>query len=44
MEVTLVLRLERGIQTKESMMEKLDHVDLFVRKRVIGNKTKEVIY
>jgi len=34
MEVKKVLRLEKGTQTKENMMERLGHVDLFVRMRV----------
>jgi hypothetical protein len=43
MEVALVLRLESGIQIKESLMERLDHADMFVQKRVIEEKTKEII-
>jgi hypothetical protein len=41
MKVALVLRLESGIQIKE--MERLDHADMFVQKRVIEEKTKEII-
>jgi hypothetical protein len=43
MEVTSVLRLGKGIQTKRSLMGKLAHVNLFVQKRVVENKIKEII-
>ena len=43
MEIKRVLRLEKGTQTKESRMGRLDPVDLFVQTRVIDCKIKEVI-
>jgi len=38
-----VLRLEKGIQTKDLLMAWLHQVDLFVQMRVIGCRTKGII-
>jgi hypothetical protein len=35
-----VLRSKRGMQIKENLMRRLDHVDLFAQKRVIEKKIK----
>jgi hypothetical protein len=40
MEVKRALRLEKGTQTKDSRMERLDPADLFVQMRVIEWKIK----
>ena len=37
------LRLEKGTQTKENPMKKLDLVDMFVQMKVIECKIKEII-
>ena len=37
------LRLEKSMQTKENLMEKLDLVDMFVQIKVIECKIKEII-
>jgi hypothetical protein len=43
MEVKRALRLEKGTQTKESQMGRLDLADMFVQMRVIECKIKEVV-
>ena len=37
------MRLEKSMQTKENLMEKLDLVDMFVQIKVIECKIKEII-
>lgn len=43
MEVTSVWRLGRDMRIRGSLMVKLDHLDMFAQKRVIGNKIKDII-
>jgi len=41
--VTKVLRLEEGLQTKDHLMARLHHADLYVQMRGIAGKIKEII-
>jgi hypothetical protein len=43
MEVKLVLRLEKGTQTKDRQMAKFGPVDMFVLMRVIENRIKGIM-
>jgi hypothetical protein len=43
MGVKKVLRLEKGIQTKESLMERLVPADMFVQMKVTGCQIKGII-
>jgi hypothetical protein len=43
MEVVLVLRSEKDIQTKGKLMARLHHVDLFVEMRVADHMIKGII-
>jgi len=43
LEVKKALRLEKSMQTKENLMEKLDLADMFVQMKVIECKIKEII-
>jgi len=43
MEVKMVLRLEKGMQTKGRQMGRFGPADLFVQVRVIGNRIKGIM-